>query len=145
MDTKNIIVTKTELAEFLGVSQSVVTRMVKNGMPASNPKKLNLAECIKWQLDQNKVETTQTQSSARTKLIEAQTRRIKLQIMEKRGDLVEVEIVKMNIQKTIETIKQRISTLITKLPVKLENKSSIQISEILKKDVNKALNDIKVE
>lgn len=144
MDVKNITVTKFELAEFFGVNASSVTKWIKAGMPVASPKALNLAECVKWHLDQQKGEKAKTQQDAKTKLIEAQTRRIKLQILEKRGDLVQLEQVKFQIQKTIETVKQRINNLVTKLPAKLENKTQVQIGVILKEDIKKALDNIDV-
>lgn len=144
MNVKDIEVTKTEFAEFIGCNNNAVTKMIKEGMPVLPSKKLNLQQVTSWYLDKQKALKAQSQQDARTKLIEAQTRRIKLQILEKRGDLVEIETVKLQIQKTIETVKQRINTLITKLPVKLEGKNQVQIAQILKTDVHKALGDIDV-
>ena len=145
MNIKDIEVTKTEFAEFIGINNNAVTKMCKAGLPVLSNKKLNLQQATSWYINQQKSVKSQTQESARTKLIEAQTRRIKLQILEKRGDLVEIESVKGTIVKVVESIKNQIQTLVTRLPVKLENKSAVQITEILKTDVNKALSGIKVE
>ena len=142
MKIEEIEVTKGEFGAFIGVNNNAVTRMVKAGLPVLDNKKVNLQQATAWFIAQQKSEKSQTQQDARTKLIEAQTKRIKLQILEKRGDLVEIEQVKQEITKLIETLKQRINSLITKLPPKLEGKGQVQIAEILKADVKKTLGDL---
>ena len=144
-ETGKFSITKTELSEFLGVSPAQVTKYIKAGMPVESVQRVNLQDCVRWLIAQQKTEKVQTQQDARTKLIELQARKLKLQIMQQRGDLVEVATVQQNISKVIESVKTQIQTLITRLPAKLEGKTQVQMTEILKTDVNKALSGIKVE
>lgn len=142
---KDINVSKADLAELIGVNPNTITKYIRDGMPTVSQKAVNLQACVRWLIERANQKQGQSQSDARTKLIEAQTRRIKLQILEKRGDLVEVEHVKFQIQKTIEQIKNRITTITTKLPPKLVGKTQVQITEIMKADIAKTLSDLKVD
>jgi len=145
MDVKNIEITKTELATFLGVGNSQITKLVAKGLPVLANKKINLMDAMLWHSAQQKSQKVQSQQDARTKLIDLQARKLKLQIMQQRGDLVEVTTIQQSISKVIESVKTQIQTLITRLPAKLEGKTQVQMTEILKTDVNKALQGIKVE
>lgn len=144
-ETTNFSITKTDLAEFLGVSPAQVTKYIKAGMPVESIQRVNLQDCVRWLIAQQKSQKVQSQQDARTKLIDLQARKLKLQIMQQRGDLVEVATVQQNISKVIESVKTQIQTLITRLPAKLEGKTQVQMTEILKTDVNKSLQGIKVE
>lgn len=144
-ETGKFSITKTELSEFLGVSPAQVTKYIKAGMPVESVQRVNLQDCVRWLIAQQKTQKVQSQQDARTKLIDLQARKLKLQIMQQRGDLVEVATVQQNISKVIDSVKTQIQTLITRLPAKLEGKSQVQMTEILKTDVNKALQGIKVE
>jgi len=88
-----LIATRKQIGHVFAVSDPMITRYLKQGMPKRGPAQYDVRECVQWMIDQvqQKGTTGNEIAKAQMELNQARTERVRIEIEKELGELIGFE------------------------------------------------------
>lgn len=142
--------TLEQIAHLLKLTPRMVNLHVKErGMPRVGRGEYDLVKCVHWYLDfkDRQIEAVrkgdETEQQARGRLTIASADLRELELSSARGEVIEVESIRLLWERIVVAFKTKMLSLPTKLPQRLiVCKEVNQIKELLDQEITEALNEL---
>ena len=98
-DDGKVIANRKQIGAIFAVSDPMITRYLKQGMPKHGPAKYDVAQCVQWMIDQvqTKGSTGNEIAAAQMELNKARTQRVQIEIDKELGALISYEAARQSL------------------------------------------------